>query len=150
MRPNTDPCGETNKSSNVHSVHRTGSFPAQKVAGSIPGLRLCSPVLLMAPQNKRKSPKRQFYFFLFVCSSVGRSSSEWPRRSHLQLSCVGRGGGGRQRGAAAAQGGCVLASTACLTAVSDERKVCAGVCSHLSAEEASQQLHLRCGVGLRS
>lgn len=42
----------------------------------------------------------------------------------------------------------MLSSTACLTAVSGERKVRAEVCSHLSAEETSQQLHL-CGVGLK-
>lgn len=39
---------------------------------------------------------------------------------------------------------CWLSSTTCLTRVIDEYKVCNGVCSHLSAEEMTQQIHLQC------
>lgn len=39
---------------------------------------------------------------------------------------------------------CWLSSTTCLTWVIDEYKVCNGVCSHLSAEKMTQQIHLQC------
>lgn len=37
-----------------------------------------------------------------------------------------------------------LSGTTCLTRVTDEHKVCDGVCSHLSAEKMSKQIHPWC------